>query len=66
MWAMNKFELLDADSPRPNLNKIPGLDEMLELYEKVLAEINSAISLQKEFAADIRESDANLERQDIV
>lgn len=47
MWAMNNIDLPDADSPRPNLANIPNMDEMLELYEKVLAELDSAISTQK-------------------
>lgn len=55
MWAMNNIDLPDADSPRPNLANIPNMDEMLELYEKVLAELDSAISTQKDFTLeDIR------------
>ena len=52
MWAMNNFELPDADSPRPNLANIPSMDDMLALYEKVLAELDSAISTQKDFAKE--------------
>ena len=57
MWAMNNFELPDADSPRPNLANIPSLDDMLALYEKVLAELDSAISTQKEFSKETPKSD---------
>ena len=52
MWAMNDIDLPDADSPRPNLANIPSMDEMLALYEKVLSELDLAISSQREFAAD--------------
>ena len=58
MWAMNNFDLPDADSPRPNLASIPRMDEMLALYEKVLAELDSAISTQKDFASDDKSSSA--------
>ncbi len=58
MWAMNNLELPDADSPRPNLTSIPSMDEMLALYEKVLAELDSAISTQKDFALDDKQSNA--------
>jgi hypothetical protein len=61
MWAMNNFELPDADSPRPNLANIPSMDDMLALYEKVLAELDSAISTQKEFASDIEQNNARYE-----
>ena len=56
MWAMNNFDLPDADSPRPNLASIPSMDEMLALYEKVLAELDSAISTQKDFASDVEQT----------
>ena len=49
MWAMNNIDLPDADSPRPNLANMPSMDDMLALYEKVLAELDSAISTQKDF-----------------
>ena len=49
MWAMNNIDLPDADLPRPNLANIPSMDDMLALYEKVLAELDSAISTQKDF-----------------
>jgi hypothetical protein len=52
MWAMNNIDLPDADSPRPNLANIPSMDDMLALYEKVLAELDSAISTQKDFAKE--------------
>ena len=58
MWAMNDIDLPDADSPRPNLANMPGMDEMLALYEKVLAELDSAISTQKDFASDDKSSSA--------
>jgi len=58
MWAMNNFDLPDADSPRPNLTSIPSMDDMLALYEKVLAELDSAISTQKDFALDDKQSNA--------
>ena len=58
MWVMDKkslsgkTELTDADSPRPNLADIPSMDNMLALYEKVLSELDLAISSQREFATD--------------
>jgi hypothetical protein len=58
MWAMNELEMPDDDSPRPNLANMPGMDEMLALYEKVLAELDSAISTQKDFASDDKSSSA--------
>ena len=58
MWAMNNIDLPDADSPRPNLASIPSMDDMLALYEKVLAELDSAISTQKDFALDDKQSNA--------
>jgi hypothetical protein len=58
MWAMNNIDLPDADSPRPNLANIPSMDDMLALYEKVLSELDSAISTQKDFAADDKQSNA--------
>ena len=50
MWAMNELELPGNDSPRPDLTKMPSMDEMLALYEKVMSELDSAISIQKDFA----------------
>ena len=47
-----KTELTDADSPRPNLADIPSMDNVLALYEKVLSELDLAISSQREFATD--------------
>ena len=58
MWAMNNIDLPDADSPRPNLANIPSMDDMLALYEKVLSELDNAISTQKDFAADDQQSNA--------
>ena len=58
MWAMNEFDLSDVDTPRPNLANIPSMDDMLALYEKVLSELDSAISTQKDFAADDKQSNA--------
>jgi hypothetical protein len=58
MWAMNNIDLPDADSPRPNLANMPSMDDMLALYEKVLAELDSAISTQKDFASDDAQSNA--------
>lgn len=49
---MNNIDLPDADSPRPNLANIPNMDDMLALYDKVLAELVSAISTQKDFSSD--------------
>jgi hypothetical protein len=62
MWAMNELEMPDDDSPRPNLANMPGMDEMLALYEKVLSELDSAISTQKDFALDDKRSDARHSR----
>ena len=47
-----KTELTDADSPRPNLADSPSMDNVLALYEKVLSELDLAISSQREFATD--------------
>ena len=58
MWAMNNIDLPDADSPRPNLASIPSMDDMLALYEKVLAELDSAISIAKDFSSDDQQSNA--------
>ena len=58
MWAMNNIDIPDADSPRPNLASIPSMDDMLALYEKVLAELNSAISIAKDFSSDDQQSNA--------
>ncbi len=58
MWAMNNIDLPDADSPRPNLANIPSMDDMLALYEKVLAELDSAISTAKDFSSDDPQSNA--------
>ena len=58
MWAMNNIDLPDADSPRPNLANIPSMDDMLALYEKVLSELDSAISTQKDFAENPKLIDA--------
>lgn len=51
-WAMTELNLADAESSRPNLVDIPSMDDMLALYEKVLSELDSAISTQKDFAKD--------------
>ena len=48
----SKQQLPDADSPRPNLADIPSMDAMLALYEKVLSELDSAISTQRDFASE--------------
>jgi hypothetical protein len=58
MWAMNVIELPDADSPRPDLTNMPSMDDMLALYEKVLAELDSAISTAKDFSSDDEQPDA--------
>ena len=55
---MNEIDLPDADSPRPDLTKMPSMDDMLALYEKVLAELDSAISTAKDFSSDDEQSDA--------
>ena len=57
MWAMNEIDLPDADSPRPDLANMPSMDDMLALYEKVLAELDSAISTAKDFAKETPKSD---------
>ena len=41
---MGNFELPSDDSPRPDLANMPSLGEMISLYEKVLSELDSAIS----------------------
>lgn len=58
MWAMNEFGLSDVHSPRPNLASLPNMDDMLALYEKVLSELDSAMSTQKDFASSERQSKA--------
>jgi len=57
MWIMGNFERPDDDSPRPDLANMPSLGEMISLYEKVLSELDSAISTQKEFAKETPKSD---------
>jgi hypothetical protein len=42
-------ELPDENFSLPNLADIPKMDDMLALYEKVLAEIDADISMQQEF-----------------
>lgn len=55
---MNELEMPDDDSPRPNLANIPSMDDMLALYEKVLAELDTAISTAKDFSSEDRQSNA--------
>ena len=56
---MNELEMPDDDSPRPNLANIPSMDDMLALYEKVLAELDSAISTQRDFALDDKQKNTH-------
>ena len=56
---MNELEMPDDDSPRPNLANIPSMDDMLALYEKVLAELDSAISTAKDFSSDDERSNVD-------
>jgi hypothetical protein len=65
MWAMNNIDLPDADSPRPNLANIPSMDDMLALYEKVLAELDSAISTAKDFSSEDAQSNARHSKESI-
>jgi hypothetical protein len=58
MWAMNELDMPDDDSPRPNLANIPSMDDMLALYEKVLAELDSAISTAKDFSSNEQQSNS--------
>ena len=55
---MNELEMPDDDSPRPNLANMPSMDDMLALYEKVLAELDTAISTAKDFSSEDRQSNA--------
>ena len=55
---MNELEMPDDDSPRPNLANMPSMDDMLALYEKVLSELDSAISTAKDFSSDDKQSNA--------
>jgi hypothetical protein len=64
MWVMNNIDLPDADSPRPNLAGIPSMDDMIAHYEKVLSELDSAISTQKNFASDDKQVDARHAREE--
>ena len=64
MWAMNNIDLPDADSPRPNLAGIPSMDDMIAHYEKVLSELDSAISTQKNLASDDKQVDARHAREE--
>ena len=43
-------ELPEENSSRPNLADIPKIDDMLALYEKVLAEIDADIASQQKFS----------------
>ena len=61
---MNNIDLPDADSPRPNLAGIPSMDDMIAHYEKVLSELDSAISTQKNFASDDKQVDARHAREE--
>jgi hypothetical protein len=45
-------ELSDMDTPRPSLADVPSMNDMIALYEKVLSELDSAISTQRKFASD--------------
>ena len=65
MWVMNNIDLQAADSPRPNLANIPSMDDMLALYEKVLSELDSAISAQKNFALDDKTANASQGKESI-
>lgn len=56
MWVMSKEEQNNAVASLPDLANIPSIDGMLALYEKVLAELDSAISAQKDFAGDAKQS----------
>jgi hypothetical protein len=47
---MEDFVRPDDDSPRPNLANMLSVSEMISLYEKVLSELDSAISTQRNFA----------------
>ena len=55
---MNELEMPDDDSPRLDLANIPSMDDMLALYEKVLAELDSAISTAKDFSSNEQQSNA--------
>lgn len=59
---MNDIDLPEDDSPRPILASIPSMDDMLALYEKVLVELDSAISTQREFATGSSVSDLTRDR----
>jgi hypothetical protein len=63
---MNDFGLPDADFPRPNLANIPSMDDMLALYEKVLDELDSAISTQRKFSSGSSASDLSRDRTNDV
>jgi len=47
---MGNFERPDDDSPRPDLANMPSVGDMISLYEKVLSELDRAISTQRNFA----------------
>jgi hypothetical protein len=42
-------ELPDEDFARPTLAEIPKIDDMLALYEKVLAQLDADIETQQQF-----------------
>jgi len=48
-YLASNQEIADENSSRPNLADIPKMDDMLALYEKVLAEIDADIANQQEF-----------------
>lgn len=50
MWAMSKKDAIGENSFRPNLADIPAMEDMLALYDKVLLELDSAISSQRSFS----------------
>ena len=63
---MNNTDLPDVYSPRPNLTNIPSMDDMLALYDKVLEELDAAISTQRKFVAGGSVSDLPSDRANDV
>lgn len=58
MWAMSKKDAIGENSFRPNLADIPAMDDMLALYDKVLLELDNAISSQRNFSEETSAADS--------
>lgn len=60
MWVMEKNSDSSLDDSRPDIANIPSIDGMLRLYDKVLAELDRAISSQKDLTSSDNQASANV------